>query len=617
MYLDFYGFKAKPFELTPDPHFLYLGGKHKEALALLEYGVLERKGFILLTGEVGTGKTTMVHALLKHLDGATRTVHLSNSALRPEDFLYYVTSSLGIKTTIGRKGEFLVKFEKFLNECLAARTNIVLIVDEAQALSFELFEEIRLLSNMETGDEKLLNIILVGQPELNTLLSSPRCRPLLQRISIRYNLTPLNPAETRAYIQQRILASGGPSGLFHKSVAAAVHQYSNGYPRLINSICDNTLLLGYVQKKKKLTPEMVRKSHMDMKLPLPAHDAPTDESGKKSHKKKPSRKKLFLAGAFLALFLFALIPALLFPQKTSLCFKTALTYYQNLLNMPEDSHPNQSKITLPIEQSSLKNIYHPLSENKTTESPANFKETDEQRRLPQTIEQTIRATEQSSLKDIDHPLSENKTIESPANFKETDEQRRLPQTIEQTIRATEQSSLKDIDPLPLDNDTTNSPEDSPEDSIDRNDQPPVPQIILVKEGDTLMELALRVYGICNDEIIQFLKDNNPEIDDPNLIEIGQEIVFSELTHKEIPGRYSVHVASFNTVSSCGTARIHFKKKGEKVHILLSHRSENPTFRVALGTLTTVQEARKYANDLLYKGIVDYANPIPLPTIAHR
>ena len=566
MYLDFYGFTKKPFELTPDPQFLYLGAKHKEALALLEYGVLERKGFILLTGEVGTGKTTMVHALLKHLDGTTRTVHLSNSALSPEDFFYYVASSLKLKTTTGGKGEFLIKFKKFLNECLAARTNIVLIVDEAQDLSFDLLEEIRLLSNMETSNAKLLNIILVGQPELNKLLSSPRCRPLLQRISIRYHLTPLNPAETKAYIQKRILVSGGPSDLFHKSVTAAVHQYSEGYPRLINSICDNTLLLGYVKEKKNLTPEMVHQSYMDMKLPLPAIEAATpDESEKKLYKQKPNRKRRAFKVAFLVL-LFALVQPILFSHRPFSYFKTALTYWQNLAN-------GLYVITVPVQPESVIPLRHPI-----LEKPGS-------------------------------PLSDDETAESL----EIVDTPNVQPSLEQTIGATEQSSLKDINPLPLDNDTANSPEDS----IDRNDQPPVPQIILVKEGDTLMQLALRVYGICNDKIIQSLKDNNPKIYDPNLIEIGQEIVFSELTHKEISGRYSVHVASFNTVSSCSTARIRFKKKGKEVHILVLHPSENPTFRVALGTLTTVQEAQKYANDLLYKGIVDYANPIPLPTIADR
>lgn len=269
MYIDFYKLKEKPFNLTPSSRFLYLSGSHKEALALLTYGVMERKGFILLTGEVGTGKTTMVQALLNRLDDTVQYVYLSNPLLSPKDFIDYLTfSALNKNVHFQSKAEFILEFEQFLRQCLQHQKNFVLIIDEAQKLSFDLLEEVRLLSNMETGDQKLINIFLVGQPELNDKLSEQQCRPLLQRISIRHHISPLNFEETREYINTRLKVAGAKDSynIFSKSAINALHNYSQGYPRMINVLADNTLLLGYSREKRKITPEMVKQCYDDMKL---------------------------------------------------------------------------------------------------------------------------------------------------------------------------------------------------------------------------------------------------------------------------------------------------------------------------------------------------------------
>ena len=237
MYTSFYNLKEKPFNLTPSPRFLYLGETHKEALALLTYGVMERKGFILLTGEVGTGKTTVVQTLLGDLDSSVKYVSLSNPTLSAKDFLFYVASGLGLKTKFESKGSFLIHFENFLQTLLHQQQNVLLIVDEAQKLSLTLLEEIRLLSNMETADEKLINIFLVGQPELNQKLRNDKCRPLLQRISIRYHINPLSVIETEAYIKTRLKVAGSrDTKIFSKEVIRAIHKYAQGYPRMINCL---------------------------------------------------------------------------------------------------------------------------------------------------------------------------------------------------------------------------------------------------------------------------------------------------------------------------------------------------------------------------------------------
>ena len=269
MYTDFYHLKEKPFELTPSSRFLYLGESHKKALDHLTYGVSERKGFILLTGEIGTGKTTMVHALLNNIDKNTQYIHLSNPLLSPGEFMDYLAfSAFKKKVHFKSKTDFLFEFEEFLRQCMQQQKNFILIIDEAQNLSFKLLEEVMLLSNMDFADEKLINIFLVGQPELNEKLSDPRCKPLLRRISSRYHIPPLDFNGTSDYMATRLQIAGGENGIdiFSKGAIKAIYHYSKGYPRVINVLADNSLLLGYSKGKKKITTTMIKQCYEDMSL---------------------------------------------------------------------------------------------------------------------------------------------------------------------------------------------------------------------------------------------------------------------------------------------------------------------------------------------------------------
>jgi general secretion pathway protein A len=276
MYTEFYKLKSKPFNLTPSSRSLYLGDIHKEALALLTYGVIDRKGFILLTGEVGTGKTTMVHALLNNLGKEILYVYLSNPLFSTIDFMNYLAfSAFKQKMDFKNKTDFLISFEAFLKKQLKDRKNFVLIIDEAQKLSFELLEEIRLLSNLETSEEKLMNIFLVGQPELNDLLNQARCRPLLQRISIRYHMKALDEAASLEYISIKLKLAGAekPDNVIPRNVSRAIFRYSNGYPRMINILADNVLLLGYARGNRHITQAMVKECHDDLQLEGSVFDA--------------------------------------------------------------------------------------------------------------------------------------------------------------------------------------------------------------------------------------------------------------------------------------------------------------------------------------------------------
>jgi general secretion pathway protein A len=276
MYTAFYNLRSKPFNLTPSVKSLYLGDIHKEALALLTYGVMDRKGFILLTGEVGTGKTTMVHALLNSLGKDIQYVYLSNPLFSVNDFMNYLAfSAFKEKMDFKNKTDFLIHFELFLKKQAKDQKNFTLIIDEAQKLSFELLEEIRLLSNLETSEEKLINIFLVGQPELNELLNQPRCRPLLQRISIRYHIKALDEAASLEYISTKLKLAGvgKPDTIIPRNVAKTIFHYSDGYPRMINILADNVLLLGYSRGEKHITPGMVKECYNDLQLEGSVFDA--------------------------------------------------------------------------------------------------------------------------------------------------------------------------------------------------------------------------------------------------------------------------------------------------------------------------------------------------------
>jgi general secretion pathway protein A len=248
---------------------VYLGEHHKEALAILTYGVTERKGFILLTGEIGTGKTTMVKTLISNLDANVKYVYLSNPLLSQSDFIDFLAfSAFRKKVHFRTHTAFRFEFENLLRQCLTYQKNFILIIDEAQNLSFELLEEIEILSEMEFAGERLINIFLVGQIELNEKLRDPRCRAIQQRIKSRYQILPLDLKCTREYLNTRLRIAGATDGndIFSESAIEAIYHYSEGYPRNINNLADNTLLLGYVRGKRKITAPLVNQCYNEMGL---------------------------------------------------------------------------------------------------------------------------------------------------------------------------------------------------------------------------------------------------------------------------------------------------------------------------------------------------------------
>ena len=269
IYCDHFGLTREPFNITPDPSFLYLSDSHTEALAQLVYGITARRGFVVLTGEVGTGKTTLIQCLLDELNGTTKTALIFNMVVSPEDLLRYVCEKFGLVTNQDNHKQlhdYISLLERFLLDSYRNGQNVALIIDEAQNLSAEVLENLRLLSNFETAREKLLQILLVGQPELGNRLNGADVRQLKQRVALRHHLSPLNRAECEKYIAKRLEIAGGSLSLFSRAAIAAVHSYSTGIPRLVNILCDNGLLTAYALRKASVEASMIAEVARDLQL---------------------------------------------------------------------------------------------------------------------------------------------------------------------------------------------------------------------------------------------------------------------------------------------------------------------------------------------------------------
>ncbi len=262
MYLDFYGFREPPFSITPNPRFLYFSERHREALQHLLYGIRERKGFVQITGEVGAGKTTLCRAALEQLGPEYRTALILNPVMSATQLLRSILIELGLEPS-GRidRVAYLAQLNAFLLEQVPAGNVVVLLIDEAQDLSPELLEQVRLLSNLETDREKLLQIVLIGQPELRAMLDDSKLRQLRQRITVRYHLGPLDRDETELYVHYRMQVAGGNGRpTFTPWAMRRIWRYSRGVPRLVNAVCDTALLAGYVEGAEQLNGHHVRRA---------------------------------------------------------------------------------------------------------------------------------------------------------------------------------------------------------------------------------------------------------------------------------------------------------------------------------------------------------------------
>ncbi len=269
LYQTHFGLSQAPFNITPDPGFLYLSESHREGLAQLSYGIRAKKGFVVLTGEVGTGKTTLIHALLKDLNGSAQTALIFSTIVSPVDLLRSVCEEFGLvepKRPLQEIHDYLVSLNEFLLESYRKGENCALIIDESQNLSAEVLESIRLLSNFETSKDKLLQILLVGQPELAVRLNSPELRQLKQRVMLRHHLRALSLKECCEYVSNRLKVAGAEHQIFAANALESIHTYSGGIPRIVNVLCDNALLTGYALGRKEIDPGIIREVAEDLNI---------------------------------------------------------------------------------------------------------------------------------------------------------------------------------------------------------------------------------------------------------------------------------------------------------------------------------------------------------------
>lgn len=268
MYTSYFGFREVPFSITPDPQLFYSNALYQEALATLFYGIKNKKGFIVITGDVGTGKTTLLRKLMRNLDAADHAVFIFNTHLSFLELLQLILLELGLAANKGKnKLAMLQELNQYLIDQLQKKHTVSLLIDEAQNLTDETLEGLRLLSNFETDKEKLLQIVLMGQPELDTKLNQPSLRQIKQRVAVRCSLEPLTKREVKDYIRHRVELAGydGPQ-IFSDEAIQSIGYYSRGTPRLINILCDNALLTAYASSQKTVSADIIREIAYDLRL---------------------------------------------------------------------------------------------------------------------------------------------------------------------------------------------------------------------------------------------------------------------------------------------------------------------------------------------------------------
>jgi len=376
MYLSHYNLSKKPFQISADPKFLWLGENHREALAVLKYGIINNQGFVLLTGDVGTGKTTLINALVNSLDQDTVVAVVSDPKLDRLEFFNLISRAFKLKKLFKAKLAFTEYFRHFLNAAYKANKKVLLVIDEAQNISLELLEEIRLLSNIEIPERKLLNIFFVGQNEFNNILMRNECRALRQRITVTYSIDPLAENETREYIAHRLKVAGTTSEIFTKGAIGKVYSFSKGYPRLINIMCDHALLTGYVKDLTTVTPKIIKECTKELRLP-------GEIKPSKSQKVRPTNKERKRFGKRAILYsclVFLMIPLFYPPVSTTLkgYLTNVINFYDQLFQQlagPAHSHnsqesevskPEKIRINRPLLQEELNySAPQPISEELT------------------------------------------------------------------------------------------------------------------------------------------------------------------------------------------------------------------------------------------------------------
>jgi general secretion pathway protein A len=525
MYTQFYGFAEKPFNVTPDPKFLYLTASHREALAAMIYGVTERRGYVAITGEVGTGKTTLIYTLLNRLSDKVRVVCVFYTAVTFEQLLRTILTELNIACN-GSKDELLRAFETYLREQLAHDKITALIIDEAQNVPAEVLEEIRLLSNLETEKEKLLQIVFVGQPEFERKLDSEDLRQLKQRIVIRRTIPQLSRKEIIEYIEHRLkLVGSSTAETFTEEALALVCRYSQGIPRTKNTICDNAFLIGYGMGKKKIDGQIILELLRDMAIPVAMH---ADQTPVAAQAISPppvvpaysSSKKIALGIFLLCMLGLVVFLAKEFSRETSV--KPSVPMAREA---PQQQNTNLAPLPGQPETSPAKEPPGPdADKNAATETSA-----------PAAAEENKAAAETSAL-----PAPNEKPAQPPAE---------QPAEVRTDTAALASSS-----------------------TVSFKQNLTIKQTATVKKGDTIFSLAREYYQSDNRTIIDFILQANPGIKYSSFIKPDERVKIPEINESALilksgDNNYAIHLATYANPAAADTYQNEPLLKNYRVEVI--------------------------------------------------
>ena len=574
MYTNYFGFSEEPFSVTPDPKFLYLSAKHQEALAAMVYGIKAKKGFISIVGEVGTGKTTLLRSLLDDLDERIETVLIFNTTANFEQLLKYIMLDLNIPSNSEGKLELIFKLNRFLIDKLASGATVALIVDEAQNLSPQVLEELRLLSNLETAKEKLLQIVLVGQPEFHAKLCSPDLRQLNNRIGISRYLAPLQPEEIKEYIAHRLSIAGcQDEKLFSEKALDLISKHSGGIPRTINILCDNALLSAYSKDRKRICTDIAEEviSYYERsKIPL-NEKVPSINPVQEEHERlntspieRKPRPHLLMGFTKSRIAIVSLI--FVIAIFSTLRLSAYGDNYNSLNHLMSNLFASLSNTWQDIELS-FNSLLAKNDPQKSHVSPL-------------------------------YPISNtSKDVRTDTGSKGIDDNQPVTEKLspsEQTLTSLQDNSTK-TESLPTGNNY---------------------KVVFTKRNDFITSLALREYGILNNTILDIIKRANPEIKDLNQISTGQKINLPPLDMDSIivessKGVYSIHLITLRTFDAVRNYTNKFADEKSRISISpVNIAGSKPWYRITMGDFASREEAVEIAQSI-QSGTLPYTFQIAL------
>ena len=579
MYTKYYGLTKKPFENTPDPNFLFLSKNHREVLASLTYAINSAKGFVLVVGDIGTGKTTLVHALIKQLVPSFIVLNIINPRTTFNDILDYLAKKVGISLNATSITESVDVLRNKLEALHKQGRHVVLIVDEAHLLSNKALEDIRLVSNIENEERKLIQIVLAGQNELNDKLQRDSLKPLQQRLVITRRLVPLDREETEEYILHRLRIAGRQPQLFDKKALSLIWKNSCGIPRLINQICDNAMLIGYATEARSINSRIIMEVIGDMQ---PAHRFQTHDLRLLFYRFK------WIGAAVLAVLFIIYLTAGIIPgkhflsknravKKASVAVQPKIQTKRPLVNQPMDS--SDTGFSIPETDVSLKQTETNPFSNETEELFIDRPQSSEKKQVagkdefPDPEKQEIKSRESSTNEDSEAGEEEDMVInlsQKPVDFDREVLSKRSHEI--SAVRTSYNSSYRKVKP-----------------------------------NECLYDLAQKEYGVGNESIFDLIQMANPGIRNVNRIYPGQEIAMPRLSRKNLivkdeKGIYHIHYASFYRFKNARQSiqDLIREKENQEAFIVPVRQGDNLVYRVYLGIFRDTNDAQKTLNTLQLK-----------------